>query len=346
MQKTALLRFRGIKANSTMVGGVIVLSLLLASLGTSIFVFTQYDQYQQLANKMGQLSHQQLSENLAAISPGLSLDLIYSSISGWGSGCMTTYNCYNATISNLGTVGVLIVEIYVNSTGPAGSGCSQPNPQPCIIKPSLAISAYSFDEAEAFINPGETNHQLIFALPSAVSLPAPNPGYPENTILMVTSRGNVFAFQWPLQPQVFGQSQAAFSTGIMKVAYTGTSYDSKNEPGLGGSGGSGYCHNEPAKSYPASTGYAEELTGLTGYGDSGVLWFVNPWITTTILESTGTTLYIYVIFINTGTTSYSPTAGSIDLTWYGSNHLDGSLIGVYYGGKFYTTSPSIASGAR
>jgi len=161
---------------------------------------------------------------------------------------------------------------------------------------------------------------------------------------MVTSRGNAFAFQWPLQPQVFGQSQAAFSTGIMKVAYTGT-YDSAKEPGLGGSGGSGYCHSEPAKAYPAGIGYAEELTGLTGYGDSGVLWFVNPWITSTILESSGTTLYIYVIFINTGTTSYSPTAGSIDLTWYGSNHLTGSLIGVYYGGKFYTTSPSIASGA-
>ena len=81
----------------------------------------------------------------------------------------------------------------------------------------------------------------------------------------------------------------------MKVAYTGT-YDSKNEAGprAAGSGGtaeSAYCHKESAQSYPAPTGYAEELTGITGVmdtdhqGHTGVLWFVNPWITKTILSS-------------------------------------------------------------
>ena len=48
--------------------------------------------------------------------------------------------------------------------------------------------------------------------------------------------------------------------------------------------------------------------------------------------------YMYVIVVNTGTTSYSPTAGTLDLTWYGSNHIDGSLIGVYYNNKFYLPS--------
>lgn len=348
-----------------MIGGVIVLSLLLTALATAVFVFQQNDQYQQIVYRMAQLRHQQLSEDLVVNSPGMVL-VSSTSVSGWGSGCTTTYNCYNTTISNLGVVGVQITRIYINSTGPVGSGCSSTNPQPCIINPSSAITSYAFNQANAFINPGETNHALIFALPIAVSLPDPNPGYPENSILIVTSRGNVFSFQWPFQPQIFGQSQSAFSSGVMRVAYTGT-FDSKNEPGAvasgsGGTSGSGYCHLETAEPYPAGIGYAEELTGLksgsTTYGDSGVLWFVNPWIAgngggsnngyNDVLDSVvsgTTTLYIYVIVINTGTTSYSPTAGTIDLTWYGSNHFDGYLIGVYYNGNFYATSPSIAPGA-
>jgi hypothetical protein len=58
-----------------------------------------------------------------------------------------------------------------------------------------------------------------------------------------------------------------------------------------------------------------------------------------------TTLYSYVIVINTGNAAYSPNAGTLDLTWFASNHIDGSLFGVYYNGKFYSgsTSPSISS---
>ena len=84
----------------------------------------------------------------------------------------------------------------------------------------------------------------------------------------------------------------------MRIAYTGSgtgSFDSANEPGHGGSGiaTNGYCHNELSALYPAPAGYAEELTGITGYGDGGVLWFVNPWITAgqtngkSIVSSTG-----------------------------------------------------------
>jgi hypothetical protein len=145
-----------------------------------------------------------------------------------------------------------------------------------------------------------------------------------------------------------GQSQSAFSAGIVKVAYQTTSsgYDSKNEPGHGGAGGSGYCHEEPSQSYPAGASYAEELTGINypNVGDSGVLWFVNPWVTQTIFgtaangpTSNTTTLYLYVNITNTGNTNYTVASGSLDLTWYGSNHIDGSLIGIYYGapGTFY-----------
>jgi hypothetical protein len=201
------------------------------------------------------------------------------------------------------------------------------------------------------MNAGETNHVLVFALPltpTAVTLPDPNPAVPENSIVIVTSRGNLFSSQWPLQLQIFGQSQSAFSSGIMKVAYTGT-YNSQNEPGLGGAGGSGYCHNEPLQSYPAASNYAEKLTGISGVTGS-TLYFVDPWITEQILQSavsSNTQLYIYVLLINTGTLAYTPSAGSLDLTWYSADHLTGTLYGIYYKGVFYlaASAPSIASGS-
>ena len=66
---------------------------------------------------------------------------------------------------------------------------------------------------------------------------------------------------------------------------------------------------------------------MSGLTDNN-LWFVNPWITAGnskgILDSVDngyTTLYMYVIVVNTGNTAYSPTAGTIDLTWFASNHI-------------------------
>ena len=88
---------------------------------------------------MSQFSNQRLSEYLAFNSPGLTL-LTSATVPGWGSGCGIggTYNCYGMTMSNLGDVGVQIVRIYINSTG---SGCSSPNPQPCILNPTLGIAS-------------------------------------------------------------------------------------------------------------------------------------------------------------------------------------------------------------
>jgi hypothetical protein len=328
-----------------MIGGLIVLTLLLTALGTMIFVSQQYDQYQQLVKKMGQRDSQQFSERLVINSPGLTL-LTSIAVSGWGSGCTTTYNCYNITISNLGGVGVQIVRIYINSTGPAGSGCSSSNPQPCILNPTRGIAPYAFNQANQFLNPGEANHPVAIALPIGVSLPNPNPAFPQNTVLIVTGRGNVFSFQWPFQLQVYGQSQSAFSSGIMKVAYQGT-YDSSKEP-FGGTKTGGYCHTEPLQNYPAAYNYAEKLTGITGV-TANTLYFLNPWTTQPIVQSainSQTQMYIYVIVINTEQIAYHPTAGSIDLTWYGQNHLDGTLLGVYYKGTFYAaaSAPSIAPG--
>jgi hypothetical protein len=347
-----ILGFHPRRAVSTIIGGLIVLSLILTALGTTVFVSQQYDQYQQLVKKTGQYDSQQLSENLVINSPGLTL-LTSAAASAWGSGCTTTYNCYNISISNLGGVGVQIATIYINSTGPSGSGCSSPNPQPCILNPTSTIAPYAFNRANQFLNPGEVNHPVVLALPVAVILPDPNPASPQNTILIATSRGNVFSFQWPVPLEIFGQSQSAFSSGTMKVAYQSISggYSSKNEPGLGGSGGTGYCHEEPLQSYPAASSFAEELTGITGVGvTSNTLYFVNPWITKSILTSitsNDTLLYIYVNVVNTGQTRYVPSAGSIDLTWYSADHLDGTLLGVYYKGTFTAaggSGPSILPG--
>jgi hypothetical protein len=327
-----------------MIGGLIMLSLMLTALGTMVFVSQQYDNYQQLVKRMAQYDSQQFSERLVINSPGLAR-LTSAAISGWGSGCTTTYNCYNISISNLGGVGVQLTRIYINSTGPPGSGCSSPNPQPCILNPTNVIAPYAFNQANGFLNPGEVNHPVVLALPIAVVLPNPAPAFPQNSILIVSSRGNVFPLQWPVPLLVFGQSQSAFSSGIMKVAYQGTD-DSSKEP-FGGTKSGGYCHTEPLQNYPAAANYAEKLTAINGVGVTGnTLYFVNPWVTQTIVQDTisgSTTMYAYVIVINTGQIAYNPTAGSIDLTWYGQNHLDGTLLGVYYKGTFSAalSAPSI-----
>jgi hypothetical protein len=353
MLRLLIFRFRRRRALSTMIGGVIILSLLITALGTMVFVSQQYDQYQQSVNKMAQYDSQRLSEYLAFNSPGLTF-LTSDAVSGWGSGCTTTYNCYNLTVSNLGGVGVQIVRIYINSTR---SGCTPL----CVLNPTSSINSYAFNLANSFLNPGEVNHWLVLALPSAVALPNPNPAFPQNTILVATTRGNVFSFQWPYQIQFFGQSSSAFSSGLLKVAYqkiTSSGYDSKNEwgPVAGGSGGtttSAYCHHEPLQAYPAASNYAEKLT-VSGLSDNN-LYFVNPWVTKTILMSTctdscsgstTTQMYIYAVVINTFKTPYTVNNGTIDLTWYSTNHIDGVLYGLYYQGHFYRTGslPSIAPG--
>ena len=335
MFRFLIFRLSGRRAVSTIIGGIIILTLILTALGAMVFVSKQNDQYQQSANQMAQQRDQQQSENLVANSPGLQINL------GW-SGC-SGCNMYNMSLSNLGGVGVQIVRIYINSTG---SGCTSL----CVLSPTLAptSSSYAFNQANQFINAGETNHAVLLYLPTQPSnVILPSGSFSQNTILVVTSRGSVFSFQWPFQVLMGGQSQSAFSAGIMKIAYQGTSdFDSENEPGLGGGGGTGYCHNEPAQAYPAGASYAERLAvSYTGV-QNGVLWFVSPWVTQTIFNSAQTngvspnttTLYLYVNITNVGTTPFAVTGGSIDLTWYSYNWLTANLIGFYEGpapGTFY-----------
>jgi hypothetical protein len=338
---------------------MIVLALILTALLSVVFVSQQYDQYQTQASGMSQFDTQRLSEYLVFNSPGLTSVPLNTIVPGWGT-CSSTYICYNMTVTNLGGVGVHIVGIYINSTG---SGCTSL----CVLNPTSSINQNAFTQKDQFVNRGETSHAVILALPSAVVLPGQTnpsqPAFPMNAIFIATSMGNVFSFQWPFQV-IPGVSSVAYSQGIMKVAYQGA-FNSKNEagpvagnvsagiPGSGGSGtvAQGYCHQESVEPYPAPPGYAEKIT-VSGLADNN-LWFVNPWITAgagstkSILDSIdngATTLYMYIILINTGNMPFSPTAGTLDLTWFASNHIDGSLFGVYYRGTFYSTAPSIPEG--
>jgi len=360
----SILRLRGRHAVSTIIGGLIILSLILTALGTMVAVSQQYDQYQGTLKAMGRYKSQQFSENLVVNSPGLAMVTTPPS-SGWASTCTTSYNCYNMSVSNLGGVAVQIVRVYINTTGgPTGSGCvyNLPNnpEQPCILNPSGTIGPYTFNQANQFVNAGEVNHAVLLALPLTLVLPDPNPAVPQNTIIIATSRGNVFTFQWPVPLQVYGQSQSAYSSGIMMVAYVGYNsggYSSSNEPAFGGSKTTTYCHTETGVQVAGIHGVSGPGVGVSG----NTLDFVNPWVTDQILESAAsgaasnnssditsayTQMYIFAIVINTGKMSYTPSAGSIDLAWYSANHLNGPLIGVYYQGTFYPTAsaPSITPG--
>lgn len=366
-------RIRSRSAVSTMIGGIIVLSLLLTALGTMVFVSQQYDSYQTIVNHMSQLDIDRFSENLVANYPGLIAPSVSSTC-----GSSTCYQ-YTMILSNVGGlanmgssngggsggsgggVGVRIVRIYVNSTG--SSGCVPPIF--CLLNPSNIASAYGFRSSQSFLNPGEVNHNVTFWIPSSLGLlPNPTPPTPESTVWIVTSRGRVFSFQWPfpqIGPANGGQSGSAITTGIMKIAYQGQ-YDSecdyqganKNVSPCSSNPGA-YCHNEPLQPYPAPPGYGEKLTGISAVGDGGVIYFLNPWSTDTILgtvlNSAGTgvgtsTLYIYTNVENTRSTPITVTQGGIGIVGAGSTpnaknfFLGGALIGIYYKGTFYAAGSS------
>ena len=357
MYRLLTFHFRKRRAESTVIGGLMLLTLVLLALATMVLVSKQYDQYQQIDSQMVQLRNEQLSEKLVINYPGLE-NLTSGAAGTWGSSCTTAFNCFNISISNLGGVGIQVARIYINSTGPSGQGC---NPTLCILNPSPNIASYTFNQANQYINAGEVNHAIAIALPLAVTLPGRllSTAPPQNTVMLVTTRGNIFSFQWPIQVQANPQSQSAFSFANMKLAYqtsngvtkctgsgtpSGCGYDSQSEPGPTGSVTSTFCHQEPLEKL---TGISD-ITSAETIQDSGSLTFVSPWVTNTIFTSAEnysggptnptTQLYIYVDVINTGNFTFSPVAGSIDLTWYSALHVDGTFMGVFYLGKFYTPS--------
>ena len=154
------------KAVSTMIGGVIVLGLFLTALVSVVFVSQQYDQYQTQVSRMSQFDIQRLSEYLVANPPGLTL-LTSATVPGWGSGC--------------GTAHIQLLQYDRKQLG--GCWCSDRKDLhkfnrvrlhiPLRTQPNAHNHSYAFNQANQFVNRGETNHVVTLALPIAVALPNP-----------------------------------------------------------------------------------------------------------------------------------------------------------------------------
>jgi hypothetical protein len=122
-------------------------------------------------------------------------------------------------------------------------------------------------------------------------------------------------------------------SGALMIAYQARDAQGYN------SGPTDSCHQEPPLT----------LTGISGLQTGTTLYFLNPWLINAVLTSADnshTTMYYLVNATNTKSTPIVATAGTVDLTWYGSNHITGPLLGLYYQGQFYTpaSSPTIAPG--
>ena len=302
------------RAVSNIVGGAIVLTLFLTALVAMVIVNQQYDTYQNTVNGMVQKDIESYSENVTAIYPGLSSNV---TVSGCGGQCTR----YNMTLANIGGIGVQVARVYINSSSPTGAGCVNL----CVFDPttSTTFTAYTFRVSEAFLNVGEMNHTVHLYLPKSIVLPSPTLT-PSNSISVVTSRGRVFTFQWPFPAVGPSGGQGAnptIQTGVMKIAYNGTNFQSSKE----GTGGA-YCHQA-----------AEIETWSVGQGKT--LGFVNPWITDQIINDGSVTpgnLWVYANTVNSLTFAVTIDWGNINLQvanaasnakqWY----VGGPLAGVVY----------------
>jgi hypothetical protein len=179
------IRRRGV---STMIGGMIILALFMTALTAMVLVNQQYDSYQTTVNRMQQNDANGFAENLRPVPPALARSDQFS-VSCAGGNC----NTYTMTMANIG-IGVQIARVYINSTG---KGCTSM----CVLDASSSPSPNSFDASSRFLNPGETRSITLWLPGNAgnnVTLPDAYPGL--NTVVLVTTRGRVFSFQWPLPP--------------------------------------------------------------------------------------------------------------------------------------------------
>lgn len=372
------------RAVSTMIGGIIVLSLFLTALTAMVVVSQQNDYYQTIVDKMSQKDIDRFSENLIANYPGLNPPTQGVTCTGSPT---STCNQYDMTLSNVGGlsnagsvggtlggtagsggggVSLQIVRIYVNSTT-GSTGCSLPTPpattpaySPCVLLPDSAWfsptpptpKAYTFRATDALLNPGEFNHTLRFWLPCVTScststnifLPGGTGTIPLNSIWIITARGRTFSFQWPFPQSGPASSSIAANifTGVMKIAWTSTS-------GSGTlSSQSDTCHAETK----------EKLSGPSGYHAGGNLYFVNPWITDSLLADAPDTinLFIYAKFTNPFNYQIQISTGNLimQVASSGSNakqfFIGGPLVGVVYpyptGGTFTPAGTAVTVGAN
>ncbi len=355
-------RWTNRKAVSSMIGGIIILTLFLSALSVMVFISQQYDTYQNTVETMNHNDIDSFSENLVPVYPGI----YYSNSLTTSQGTCNPF-CYQYVlyVSNNAAIGTEVARIYINSTdtrpysqGASGQGVGCGNL--CTFDPANAPAPFHFLASSAFVNPSEYSHELFFYTNSTYTLPCSQScgTYGVNSIALVTARGRVFSFQWPIPPS--GVATVSYlTTGVMWIAYQGSGnpgYASSNEPvavsdGSGGTAVAGkYCHSEPNST--------EVLTG-SYYGN---LWFVNPWVTMTIFDdafptsgSNHTSLFAAVKVINDQAGPIVITRGNMFLqvvvpqgTTRGLAQvltLGGPLVGTFYNGAFtpagsQTTVPS------
>jgi hypothetical protein len=299
------------KAVSTMIGGIIVLALFLTALVAMVVVSQQYDAYQNTVNAMSQKDIDRYSENVTVLYPGLIGNF---TVPGCGAGGKC--NQYNMTLSNNGGMAVQIVRIYINSTG---SGCTISQGL-CVLDQATTQTprAYTFGMSDGFLNVGELFHVVRFWLPTTVALPNQTLT-PKNTIWIVTARGRVFTFQWPfapIGPQGGEGVNPTIQTGLMKIAYNSSSYNSATDA----------CHKEPGETWSV--------------GGSKTLTFVNPWITGTamnnVMSQDPPDLFVYANTVNSLDYSVTITWGNIILQVANASantkqyYIGGPLVGIVY----------------
>jgi hypothetical protein len=193
------------KAVSSIIGGLIILTVILTALTAMVLVAQQYDTYQSILDVMSQKDIDRLSENIIAVYPGIYGPQL---VSGCGGSC----NQYNMSLTNLGGIGTQIVRMYLNSTPPGD--CYRL----CVFGDSSVPSAFHFLSSTSFINPAEAGHVLVFWLPITINLPTDSPQ--ANTISLATSRGRTFSFEWPFPPAgSYVPTDLHLDMGPIRIAY-------------------------------------------------------------------------------------------------------------------------------
>src|SRR3972149_7344310 len=168
------------KGVSTMIGGILVLTIFLTALVAMVGVSQQYDRYQGTVKQMIQKDTERFSENLQVLFPGISFPP--TAVSCLGSG---TCDQFTMKIVNLAGIGTQIARIYINST----TECAEI----CILDPASVPANSTFSFYDGFINPSEPDHAIDFWL--ATGKLTNTTGH---TFNIVTTRGRVFSLTWPM----------------------------------------------------------------------------------------------------------------------------------------------------
>jgi hypothetical protein len=194
------------KAVSTVIGGVIVLSIFLMALVAMMFVSQQNDAYQSTVKQMAQKDIDRRAENLQIVYPGISFPPAATGIN-----CAGASSCdqFTMIISNLAGIGTQVARIYISST----TDCSSL----CILNRDTTTSpnASSFSSRDQFINPSEPNHAITFWL-AAHTLTNET----SHQVSVATTRGRVFSFTWPFPP-----SGANAATGTLYLGCLAINFD-------------------------------------------------------------------------------------------------------------------------